>query len=177
MNPQTAWARQPFLGLALSAMVGITIADLSPSLSPTLVVVLLATSIIGWLWRRSVAVYPVVAFGFFFLHSLRTTDTPGHQLVDSLGDDPRPITVHGAVVNEPKTSGRGTASFLLQADSIEIDGESRPCHAKWFVRWKQNVRFGDEVRLFGLRKKLKDRAIPGNSINGPTWHARTFIVR
>ena len=149
MNPLTAWPRQPFLGLALSAMVGIIVADDWPRLSPTLAVVLVTTSIIAWFSRRSVAVYAVVAVGFFFLHSLRTIETPGQQLASSLGKEPRPITVRGAVISEPKTSERGTASFLLQANSIEIDGESHPCRAKLFARWKQTVEFGDEVRLFG----------------------------
>jgi competence protein ComEC len=171
MNPQTAWPRQPFLGLALSAMVGITVADLLPSLSPTVVVVFLATTIIAWFAGRSVAVYAVVAFGFFFLHSLRTTDTPGRQLVDSLGLEPRPITVQGTVVSEPKTSGRGTASFFLQADSIEIDGESRPCHAKLFARWKQTVGFGDEVRLFGTAQKIEGPRNPGE------FDQRAYLAR
>src|SRR4051794_18573077 len=112
MNPQTAWPRQPFLGLALSALVGITIADHWPSVSPILAVLLVGTSVIAWLSGRTIAVYAVVALSFFFFHGLRTTGTPGQQLVSSLGEEPRPITVHGAVITEPKTSGRGTASFL-----------------------------------------------------------------
>src|SRR6478609_8687538 len=137
MNPLTAWPRQPFFGLALSAMVGIIAADHWPCLSPTFAVVLAAASIIAWFSPRSVAVYVVVALGFFFLHSLRTIDTPGQQLAQSLGEEPRPVTVRGAVITEPKKSERGTVSFLLQAETIEIDGRSQPCRAKLFARWKQ----------------------------------------
>src|SRR4249920_900434 len=118
MNPLTAWPRQPFFGLALSAVVGILMADTWPRLSPTLAVVLALASIIAWFSKRSVAIYAVVALGFFFLHSLRTIDTPGEQLARSLGEDPRPITVRGAVITEPKRSERGTVSFLLQAETI-----------------------------------------------------------
>src|SRR6478609_981076 len=137
MNPLTAWPRQPFFGLALSAIVGIVAADRWPCLSPILAVALAAISIVGWFSRRSLVVYALVALGFFFVHSLRTIDTPGQQLAQSLGEEPRPITVRGAVISEPKKSERGTVSFLLQAETIEIDGRSQPCRAKLFARWKQ----------------------------------------
>ena len=129
MKLLTAWPRQPFLGLAISATIGILVADRWPDCSLTLAGVIAAIAAATWLSRRSVAVYALVAFGFFFLHSARTTDTPGLILARSLGEGPQPVTVRGAVISEPKISERGSASFLLEAESMEIDGHTQPCRS------------------------------------------------
>ena len=149
MKLLSAWPRQPFFGLAISATLGILAADHRPQFSVTLAIVIAALAIVAWFSRRSFAVYALVALGFFFLHGTRTTDTPGLRLARSLGEEPRPVTVHGVAISEPKISQRGSASFLLQAESIEVDGETRPCRAKFLARWRQSVAFGDEVKLFG----------------------------
>src|SRR4030088_1554341 len=98
MKLLSAWPRQPFLGLAISATIGILIADRWPDCSLTLAGVIAAVAVVALLSRGS-AVYALVAFGFFFLHSARTTDTPGLSLAYTLGEEPRPITVHGAVIS------------------------------------------------------------------------------
>jgi competence protein ComEC len=157
----TAWPRQPFFGLAISGMVGILVADRWPDCSVTVTGVMAVIAIVAWLSRRSLALYALVALGFFFLHSARTTDTPGLVLARSLGEGPQPVTVRGAVISEPRISERGTASFLLEAESIEIEGATRPCRAKFFVRWRQTVEFGDEVRLFGTAQKIDGPRNPG----------------
>jgi len=95
------------------------------------------------------------------LHSAQTIDSPGMQLARALGNEPRPVTVRGAVITEPKTSERGSASFLVQAESIEIDGESFTCRAKLLARWRHAVEFGDEVKLFGTAQPLVGPRNPG----------------
>ena len=171
MKLLSAWPRQPFLGLAFSAMVGILVADRWPDCSVAVAGVIAAIAVTAWLSRRSLAVYALVACGFFFLHSARTTDTPGLILARSLGEGPQPITVRGAVISEPRISERGTASFLLKAESIEIDGETRVCRAKFFARWQHAVEFGDEVRLFGTAQKIEGPRNPGE------FDMRTYLVR
>jgi competence protein ComEC len=171
MKLLSAWPRQPFLGLAISATVGILVADSWPHCSVTLAIVIAAIALVAWLSRRSLAVYVLVAFGFFFLHSVRTTNSPGLELARSLGEEPRPVTVRGAVIAEPKISERGSASFLFQADSIEIDGETRPCRAKLFTRWRHGVAFGDEVRLFGTAQKIEGPRNPGE------FDMRSYLAR
>ena len=171
MKLLSAWPRQPFLGLAISGMVGILVADRWPDCSVTLTGVIALIAIAAWLSRRSIAVYALVASGFFFLHSARTTDTPGLILARSLGETPQPITVRGAVISEPRISERGTASFLLQAESIEIDGVTRPCRAKLFARWRRAVEFGDEVSLFGTAQKIDGPRNPGE------FDMRAYLAR
>jgi competence protein ComEC len=161
MKLLNGWPRQPFVGLALSAMTGIVIADSWPNTSLALGALIAASGVIAWFCRRSLPVYAAVALGFVFLHSARTTNTHGLALARSLGDEPVPVTVCGSVISEPKTSERGAVSFLLQAKSIEIDGASRPCRAKFFARWRHPVEFGDEVKLFGTAQQIEGPRNPG----------------
>jgi competence protein ComEC len=155
MKLLNAWPRQPFFGVALSAIAGIIVADNCPSYSLTFGIVFAVIAVVAWFSCRSMATYALVGVGFFLLHSLRTSNSPGQQLARTLGDEPRPITVRGAVISEPKISERGSASFLLQTESIEIDGETHPCRAKLFTRWRHAVEFGDEVNLFGTAQKIE----------------------
>ena len=171
MKPLRAWPRQPFLGLAISAAIGILVADRWPDCSLTLAGVSSAIAVAAWFAHRSLAVYALVALGFSFLHSARTTDTPGLILARSLGEGTQPVTVRGAVISEPKISERGSASFLLEAESIEIDGETRPCRAKFLARWRHPVEFGDEVRLFGTAQKIEGPRNPGE------FDMRTYLAR
>ena len=172
MNLLSAWPRHPFLGLALSAMTGIIVADSWPNRSPALAAVVLAASAaVSWLTRRSLAVYALVAIGFFVLHSLRTRDTQGLALARALGDEPVPLTITGEVISEPKISERGSASFLLRAESIEIDGERHPSHVKFFARWRYPVEFGDEVKLFGTAQRVDGPRNPGE------FDMRAYLAR
>lgn len=118
-------------------------------------------AVAAWIRRGELIVYPLVAAGFFFSHCARTTDSPGMELARSLGEAPRPVTLAGAVISEPKISERGTASFLLQAKWVEIDGARAECRAKFFVRWRHAIEFGDEVRLFGTAQPVEGPRNPG----------------
>jgi competence protein ComEC len=171
MKLLSAWPRQPFLGLAVSAMGGIVVANYWPQTSLTVAIVVAAIAAAAWFSRRSLAVYAFVAFAFFFLHSLRTMETPGTKLAASLGEEPVPLTVRGAVITEPKISERGSASFLLEAESIEIDGQVQQCNAKFFARWRYPVEFGDEVRLFGTAQKIEGPRNPGE------FDLRAYLTR
>jgi competence protein ComEC len=171
MQLLNALPRQPFLGLAMAASVGILVADCAPnhSLAPAIALALLVLTAL--LSRNSLAVYPLVATGFFILHSLGTSDSPGLRLASELGETPRPVSVLGCVVSEPRISPHGSASFLLQAKSIEIDGTTHPCHAKLFARWRHAVEFGDEVKLFGTAERVEKPRNPGE------FDLRSYLAR
>ena len=166
-----AWPRQPFFGVAISAMSGILVADNWPRYSLAVVIVLVGIAIVAWFARRSLATYALVGLGFFILHDTRTTDSAGQQLARALGDEPRPITVRGTIMTEPKISERGYSSFLLKADAIEIDGESYSCRAKFFARWRHPVEFGDEVKLFGTAQEIEGPRNPGE------FDLRAYLAR
>ncbi|PYJ85157.1 MAG: hypothetical protein DME70_10035, partial [Verrucomicrobia bacterium] len=171
MKLLTDCPRQPFLGLAIAAAIGIVAADNCPRHSITVAVIVGALALGAWFARRSLVVYALVAAGFFFLHSARTMDSAGKELARALGESPRPVTVRGAVMSEPRISERGSASFLLQANSIEIDGQTHACRAKLFARWRHTVEFGDEVRLFGTAQEIEGPRNPGE------FDMRAYLAR
>src|SRR2546423_309759 len=171
MKLLTALPRQPFLGLAASGMIGILAADNWPHCSITFVAIAGLLAFVAWFARTSVLVYALVATGFFFLHSARTIASPGIELARALGDGPRPVTVRGAVISEPKISERGGASFLLKAGSIEIDDQTYACRETLFGRWRHAVEFGDELRLFGTAQKIDGPRNPGE------FDMRAYLAR
>ncbi|MEY2504109.1 MAG: competence protein ComEC, partial [Verrucomicrobiota bacterium] len=155
------WPRQPFVGVAIAASAGILVADFLPGSGPGFGIALAVLGLATAFSRASPAVYAFVAAGFFFLHSLRTSDSPGLQLAREVGEQPLPATIRGSVISEPKISANEFNSFLFQAESIEIDRETRPCRAKLFVRWRHAAEFGDELKLFGTIEKVEPPRNPG----------------
>src|SRR6266705_3142620 len=120
-------ARQPFVGLALTAMLGIILADFFPisrfvwSLIGTIFVI--ATwAVFHWPNLRST--YALVASGFFLLHDLQIQDTAGLRLAGQLGERPRAVEATGLIVSEPKIASNGFATFLLKLKSIELESKS-----------------------------------------------------
>lgn len=171
MQLLNALPRQPFIGLALASSTGILVADFAPNHSLVPAIALATLALTALLSRDSFAVYTFVATGFFILHSLSTSDSPALRLARELGEKPRPVSVLGSVVSEPKISPTGSASFLLQAESIEIDAEARPCNAKLFARWRHAVEFGDEVKLFGTAERVAEPRNPGE------FDMRSYLAR
>lgn len=154
------WPRQPFIGLAMAAGIGVVIADCAPNRLVGFIGVIACASI-ALLRTSTWPTYLLVAVSFFTLHSLRVVDSPGSALALQLGDSPHAATVHGFVVSEPKPSSRHTASFLLHAISIERDGYEEACAATLAARWAGDVQYGDEVRLFGVTSPVEGPRNPG----------------
>ena len=155
----------------MAASTGILVADFAPNHSLALAVALAILALTALLSRNSFAVYALVAIGSFILHSLSTSDSPALRLARQLGEKPRPVSVLGSVVSEPKISPTGSASFLLQAESIEIDGEAGPCNAKLFARWRHAVEFGDQIKLFGTAEQVGEPRNPGE------FDMRSYLAR
>src|SRR6266513_1157594 len=121
--------RQPFVGLALMAAVGIIVAEFVSVRSTvlTLAAIVLAICILVAFCRpKLAATYLVVAFGFFLLHKFATTNTAGQQLADKLGERPRVVTAVGCVINEPKIVPSGFATFLLKLKSMNSKAKPNP---------------------------------------------------
>lgn len=171
MKQRKTWPRQPFLGLAIATGAGILVADAAPSSTIAVLSALAILAVAALLSQNSLVVYAFVATGFFFVHSVRTSDSAGLRLAHELGEEPRPVTVLGSVVSEPKLSPSGSASFLFQAESIEIDGESRPCRAKLLGRWRHSVEFGDQLKLFGTAERVGAPRNPGE------FDMRSYLAR
>jgi competence protein ComEC len=156
--------RQPFVGLAMMAAIGIAIAEIFPIPSAGLLsaAIILAIGIaILICWPRVAATYLVVGVGFFLLHNLQTRDTEGQQLAAQLGSRPRVVTAIGTVTSEPKIAPSGFATFLLKLKSIEFEGRKETTRAVWQVRWKGAPAFGDELQLFGTAEPIPPPRNPG----------------
>src|ERR1041385_5068157 len=113
--------RQPFVGLALMAALGIIVGEFFPlpSFAFTVAAIIFAVCIlILACWPKLLATYAVVGTGFFLLHNLGTNNTEGQQLADELGDRPRVLTATGCIISEPKNSATGFATFLFRLESI-----------------------------------------------------------
>src|SRR5438045_2529559 len=171
MQQRNPWPRQPFLGVSIATGAGILAADAAPSATVGVIIALVILAIVALLSRKSLVVYAFVATGFFLVHSERTSGSAGLRLAQELGDEPRPVTVRGAVVSEPKFSPNGSASFMFQAESIEIDGELHPCRRKLLGRWRHGVEFGDELKLFGTAERVGAPRNPGE------FDMRSYLAR
>jgi hypothetical protein len=109
--------RQPFVGLALMAAIGIIVGDVFPLPGAGLIAVTIALAVcivIVACRPMLLATYVIVGFGFFLLHNLETSITEGQQLADELGGRPRIVTATGSVITEPKIAPSGFATFLLK---------------------------------------------------------------
>jgi len=156
--------RQPFVGLAGMAGLGIILADFSPLPSSVLLAISIVVAVCGVIllrWPMVIATYAIVGLGFFLLHDLQTSNTDGQQLAAQLGDRPRVLTATGIVVSEPKIAPNGFATFLLRLESIELEGGNERTGATWLVRWRGTPEYADELRLFGIAEVIAPPRNPG----------------
>jgi len=167
--------RQPFVGLALMAMIGIVAAEILPMRSteivPAAIILVACILLLAWRPRLPGSYVVVVAAGFFLLHKFATTNTEGQQLANGLGDRSRVVTATGCVVTEPKIAPTGFATFLLKLSSIEFEGRKQSTHAVWQVRWKGAPEFGDELKLFGNAAPIAAPRNPGE------FDMRAYLAR
>src|SRR5881409_1448197 len=166
--------RQPFVGLALMAAIGIITAELFPlpSVALTVTAIILTACIFAVAWRpRLFATYAIVGAGFFLLHNLENSNMEGQQLADELGTRPRVVTATGCIISEPKSAPSGFATFLLKLESIEFEGRKRSTHAVWQVRWKGAPEFGDELKFIGTAEPIPPPRNPGE------FDMRSYLAR
>src|SRR5438309_84032 len=156
--------RQPFVGLAGMAGLGIILADFLPLPSSALLaisIVVAVCCVVLLRWPMVIATYAIVGLGFFLLHDLQTSNTEGQQLAVQLGNRPRVVTATGIVVNEPKIAPNGFATFLLRLEAIELEGGNERTAPIWLVRWRGTPEYGNELRLFGSAEVIAPPRNPG----------------
>src|SRR5439155_4438297 len=129
--------RQPFVGLAVVAAMGVIFADcfpLSPSTLRAISVLVVTCALLVVGWRSLSATYAFVGAGFFLLHNLQSSNTEGQRLAAEIGTSPRVLRGTGFLISEPNISPNGFATFLLKLESIELEGRKHRTHASWLVR-------------------------------------------
>src|SRR2546428_2561015 len=166
--------RQPFVGLALAAVLGIILADLVPIPSshwPLAGALFALVSSATLRWPKLISAYALVGFGFFLLHTFQIEETVGQQLAAELGERARAIKAKGCVVSEPKMAPNGFATFLLKLKAIEFEGRTLSTNATLFVRWRGEPAFGDELDLFGIAQPIMPPRNPGE------FDMRAYLAR
>jgi ComEC/Rec2-related protein len=166
--------RQPFVGLAGMAGLGIMLADFFPLFPYALLATAIAIvicAIVVLRWPGLVATYVTVGSGFFLLHNFQTSNTEGQRIAAQLGDRPRVLTATGYVVSEPKIAPNGFATFLLKLESIELEDRKQSTRAVWQIRWRGTPEFGDELRLFGTAGSIAPPRNPGE------FDMRSYLAR
>ena len=167
--------RQPFVGLALAAVIGIVVADhvvIAPALLLPITVMTAACGFILLRWPALLPTYLLSASAFFLLHSFIITDSAGLRLAQRLGERPRVVSATGLVISEPKIAPSGFANFLLKLSSIEIEGNNQPTTATISVRWKGQPKFGDELKLLdGIAEPIGPPRNPGE------FDLRSYLAR
>ncbi len=165
------WAREPFVGLAIAAGLGILCADSAPNISSTALNAVGVLAIIALLWQRSIAAYALVGAGFFYLHSLQLVDTPGLRLAREIGEQTLNLTADGIVISEPKTSSSGVVSFLFELKTIGSETEQQKSRATIYVRSRAPAEFGDELQIFGMAGPVSPPRNPGQ------FDMRSYLAR
>src|SRR6266567_2041118 len=166
--------RQPFVGLAGMAGLGIILADFSPLPSSALLTISIVAAVcfvILLRWPMVIATYAIVGLGFFLLHDLQTSNTEGQQLGAQLGNRPRVVTATGIVASEPKIAPNGFATFLLRLNSIELEGGNERTDTTWLIRWRGTPEYADELRLFGSAEVIAPPRNPGE------FDMRAYLAR
>jgi ComEC/Rec2-related protein len=150
--------------LVVAAGVGVVAAEFSkPSWfsADFLLVSFAVASLVVFCRPRPLLSYLIVAFGFFALHSLRTSDTCGLRLAQKLGERPRRVNAVGRVLDEPKQGRNGFATFPFKLAVIDFGGRQQPTSAVWLVRWRGQAQPGDELRLTGIAEPIDPPRNPG----------------
>jgi competence protein ComEC len=167
-------SRQPFVGLAMMAALGIVAADVFPVPQAAWLPVAAAFLVAGLVvlrWPTGRSTYALVSLGFLLLHSSRIEDTPGLRLAAQLGDRPRAINATGFVADEPKIGTNGFATFLFKLQTIELEARTLPTTATLLVRWRGEPQFGDEFRFFGIAEAISPPRNPGE------FDMRSYLAR
>jgi competence protein ComEC len=158
--------RQPFMGVALSAALGIVAADRF-ALSP--VWPLLASAIAAAVaWRRcsTAACWLLAATTFFTLHTLRFHGDIGRKLFAELAGGPRVIQAKGIVWSEPDIpavfSRRTTCFFRLKLEQLDLGTGPQPASGQVNVAWAGAMpTYGDRVVLTGSGHNFQPTRNPG----------------
>ncbi|MGI8956227.1 MAG: ComEC/Rec2 family competence protein, partial [Chthoniobacterales bacterium] len=163
--------RQPLIGVAICALLGILLGEFLPLPLTLLAPVIALGAIMNLIRPKWWLTFLLVAMLYGTLHDVQLRDSPGRKLGARLGERSRVVTVSGTVTSEPKLSPNDYTTFLLQLDSIEVDGQREASTATVRARWKTNPKLGDEIRLTGIAEAIPPSRNPG------VFDLRAYLAR
>src|SRR6478736_8380566 len=160
MNP-TRSPRLPLLGVALSAISGILLAEFLAAPVEGLCLTIACMALLALVRPFGWLTHLLIAAVFFLLHLGQQTEAPGRELATRLGDRARPVSASGMVASEPKLSPNDYTTFFLRLDQINFGGAPEACRATVRVRCRSNPEFGDRIQLRGMIEPIPPARNPG----------------
>ena len=159
--------RQPLVGLAVFAVLGIVAAD-RWAVEPLWAVGLVAASAVVAFWRAStIGVWLFCALAFFSLHTVRHHGHAARELAREFAEGPRVVRATGIVWDEPEKPAvwtrNVTARFRLKLESLTLAGGERAAEVFVNVAWAgaDVPAYGDRVSLTGSAANLAGPRNPG----------------
>ncbi len=158
--------RQPLVGLALCAVLGIFAADQWP-VEARWPLALMGIGALALLIRPStVGCWLFCGLAFFSLHTLRHHGHAARVLAREFAAGPRVVRATGIVSDEPEKpafwSRTVTARFRLKLESISLGGEARASDVLVNISWAGDFpAYGDRVSLTGSAANLEPARNPG----------------
>ena len=159
--------RQPFIGLALCAVLGIFAADRWPVEALGPLALLAGGALLLFLRPSTVGCWLFCGLVFFTLHALRHHGHAAKELAREFADGPRVVQATGIVWDEPEKPAsfilHTTCRFRLKLESLGLGGESRPSGVLVNVNWagEKMPAYGDRVSLTGSGVNLAPVRNPG----------------
>ena len=160
MNPARS-PRLPLLGVALSAIGGILLAEFLTAPVEGLCLTIAGVALLALVRPTTWLTHLLIAAAFFLLHLWQQTDAPGRELATRLGNRARPVSASGMVTSEPKLSPNDYTTFLLRLDKIDSGGMPEACRATVRVRCRASPQFGDRLQLRGMIEPIPPTRNPG----------------
>jgi len=159
--------RQPLVGLALCAVLGIFAADRWPVEALWPVAMVVSGALILLLRPSTGACGLFCGLAFFALHTLRHHENEAKELAGEFAAGPRVVQATGIVWDEPAPPASWTrhvtARFRLKLESISLAGDTRPSGVLVSVDWagEKMPRYGDRVSLTGSAANHEAPRNPG----------------
>jgi len=158
--------RQPFILLALAAVLGVFAAD-RWEVSPLWAFGLAALGVLAVLVRPGAVTCGLLcALVFFEIHTVRHYGSEARELARVLGNGPRVVRATGVVWSDPEkpvTASRTvTARFRVKLESLSLDDVAWPGSLLVNVSWAGPFpAYGDRVSFIGSIANLEPPRNPG----------------
>ena len=158
--------RQPFILLALAAVLGVIAAD-QWEVSPPWAFGLAALGVLAVLLRPDALTCGLLcALVFFEIHTIRHYGSESRQLARSLEAGPRVVRATGIVWSDPEkptTASRTvTARFRVKVENLELGDGAWPSPLLVNVSWAGSLPvYGDRVSFIGSAANLEPVRNPG----------------
>jgi competence protein ComEC len=164
--------RIPFLGIFLSAVMGILVSHHLPFA----VEIFLSASIIalgGWvILRRAGVLFAAIALAFAAAYAMQTRDSPAMRFAEFIGPDGRNASMEGQVVGVPQVEISGKSRFEVQVREVKSN------RASWCIPFAMMVDFSGSPPAPGDLIEVRGSIVPVPAARNPgEFDLQGFLAR